>query len=83
MAKVNRLKSLIREKQAKYKKETGKHLPQSVIAVTLGIDPATLSLYMNDKSGSITWEIWQQLANFLDVPGHEIFDVIPEKDTQD
>jgi hypothetical protein len=38
---------------------------------------ATLSLYMNDKSGSITWEIWQNLADYLGVQGHEIFDVTP------
>jgi DNA transposition AAA+ family ATPase len=80
--RANRLKTLIREKQAEYKRQTGKHLPQNVIAVELGIDPATLSLYMNDKSGSITWEIWQSLADYFGVQGHEIFDVTPRDDAK-
>ena len=83
MPTVNRLKMLIREKQAEYKKRNGKHLPQHVIAVELGLDPATLSEYMNGRVGSVNWELWQKFANYFDVPGHEIFDVIPEKDTQD
>lgn len=78
MAKVNRLKNLIRYKQAQHKRETGKHLPQSTMAVEIGIDPATLSLYMNDKTGVINWEIWQKLADYLDVPGDEIFNVSPD-----
>lgn len=80
MPRVNQLKTLIREKQAKHKKQTGKHLPQNVIAVALGIDPATLSLYMNDKSGSISWEIWQNLVNYLGVSGDKIFNVIPDEE---
>ena len=80
MRRVNRLKALIREKQAAYKRETGKHLPQNVIAVQLGLDPTTLSLYMNSKIGSVNWEIWEKLAEYFDVEGHEIFDVVREKE---
>jgi transcriptional regulator with XRE-family HTH domain len=78
--KVNQLKRLIREKQAEHKRQTGKHLPQNVIAVALGIDPATLSLYMNDKTGSISWETWQNLSNYLGVSGDEIFNVKPDEE---
>ena len=81
--KVNRLKILVREKQAEYKKRNGKNLPQHIIAVELGLDPATLSEYMNNKVGSVSWEMWQRFANYFNVLGHEIFDVIPENDTQD
>ena len=83
MPRVNRLKTLIREKQAEHKRQTGKHLPQNVIAVELGIDPATLSLYMNDKSGSISWDIWQRMIDYFGVQGHEIFDVTPTDDAKE
>ena len=76
--RVNRLKALIRQKQAAYKRETGKHLPQNVIAVHLGIDPTTLSLYMNNKVGSVNWDIWEKLADYFGVSGEEIFNVLPD-----
>jgi transcriptional regulator with XRE-family HTH domain len=79
VARVNKLKTLIREKQATYKRRTGKHLPQNVMAVEMGIDPATLSQYMNDKVGSVNWDVWEKLANYFDVAGHEIFEVHPDK----
>jgi hypothetical protein len=76
--KVNRLKTLIREKQAEYKKRTGKNLQQHVIAVEMGIDPATLSEYMNDKIGSVNWDLWQRIVNYFGIPGYEIFNVMPD-----
>ena len=80
MPKVNRLKTLIREKQAEHKKQTGKFLQQHVIAVGMGIDPATLSEYMNDKIGSVNWDLWQRMVNYFGVPGHEIFDMLPDEE---
>jgi hypothetical protein len=79
--RVNNLKILLRQKQAAHKRETGKHLPQNVIAVELGLDPTTLSLYMNNKVGSVNWEIWEKLADYFDVEGHEIFDIGRKKQT--
>jgi hypothetical protein len=76
--KVNQLKTLIRQKQAEYKKQNGKHLPQHVIAVEIGVDPATLSEYMNDKLASVNWEIWQRLVNYFGISGDEIFNVVPD-----
>jgi hypothetical protein len=77
--RVNNLKTLIREKQAKHREQTGKHLPQHVIATHSGIDPATLSEYMNDKLSRLDWEIWQRLSNYLGVSGDEIFNVLPDE----
>jgi predicted transcriptional regulator len=79
LPKVNRLKALVREKQAKHKAQHSKNLPQHIIAVELGLDPATLSEYMNDKVGSISWELWQRMVNYFGVQGHEIFDMTPDK----
>jgi transcriptional regulator with XRE-family HTH domain len=76
--KTNRLKTLIREKQAEYKKQHGKHLPQHIIAAELGVDPATLSEYMNNKIASVNWDIWQRIANYFGIPGYEIFNVMPD-----
>lgn len=78
MARVNKLKNLIRQKQEAYKTETGKHLKQYLIADEIGIDPATLSEYMNDNVGSVKWDVWQKLANYFGVSGDEIFNVLPE-----
>ena len=82
MPRVNRLKTLIREKQAKHRKETGRNLPQHVMAVELGLDPATLSEYINNKVASVNWELWQKFADYFGVQGHEIFDVTPTDDTK-
>jgi hypothetical protein len=82
LPKVNRLKILVREKQAKYKEQHGKNLPQHIIAVELGLDPATLSEYMNSKVGSVSWEMWQRFADYFGVQGHEIFDVTPRDDAK-
>jgi DNA-binding XRE family transcriptional regulator len=79
--RVNKLKKLIRDKQAENKRRTGKHLSQAAIAVEMGIDPATLSEYMNDKVGSLNWDVWQKLADYFDVEGHEIFDIGRKKQT--
>jgi transcriptional regulator with XRE-family HTH domain len=77
--KVNNLKNLIRQHQEAHKAKTGKHLQQHVIAVHIGIDPATLSEYMNDKLTTVNWEVWQKLANYLGVSGDEIFNVQPDE----
>jgi transcriptional regulator with XRE-family HTH domain len=78
LRRVNKLKFFIRQKQAAYKRETGKNLPQVAIAVALGIDPATLSQYANNKIGSVNWEIWEKLADYFGVSGDEIFNVLPD-----
>ena len=82
MPRVNRLKTLIREKQAKHREETGRNLPQHIMAVELGLDPATLSEYINNKVASVSWDVWQRMVNYFGVEGHEIFDVTPT-DTSD
>jgi transcriptional regulator with XRE-family HTH domain len=77
--RINNLKKLIREKQAKHREQTGQNLPQHAIATYTGIDPATLSEYMNDKLSTLNWEVWQKLANYLGVSGDEIFNVLPDE----
>jgi DNA transposition AAA+ family ATPase len=77
--RVNRLKALIRQKQTEYKKQTGKYLQQHAIAVEIGVDPATLSEYMNDKLKYVHWDIWQRMVNYFGVQGHEIFDMTPDE----
>jgi DNA transposition AAA+ family ATPase len=79
MPVVNNLKTLIRQKQEAYKAETGKLVKQYLIADEIGIDPATLSQYMNGKIGSVNWEVWQKLANYFGVSGDEIFNVQPDE----
>jgi hypothetical protein len=79
VTRLNKLKRLIRDRQAAYKRQTGKHLSQVSMAVEMGIDPATLSEYMNDKVGSINWEVWEKLSDYFGVPGHEIFDIAPKQ----
>ena len=81
MPKVNRLKALIQEKQAEHRKRTGKNLPQHMIAVELDIDPSTLSEYINNKVASVNWNVWQRMVNYFGVPGHEIFDMLPDDET--
>jgi hypothetical protein len=76
--KVNRLKQLIRQKQAEHKERTGKYLQQHTIAVQIGVDPATLSEYINDKLKYVHLDIWQRMVNYFGVPGHEIFDMLPD-----
>jgi hypothetical protein len=75
--RVNRLKALIQEKQAKHRQETGRNLPQHIIAVELGLDPSSLSEYINNKFASVSWDVWQRFADYFGVQGHEIFDVTP------
>jgi hypothetical protein len=82
VARVNRLKMLIREKQAKHREETGRNLPQHIMAVELGLDPATFSEYINSKTASVSWEMWQRFADYFGVQGHEIFDVTPRDDAK-
>jgi hypothetical protein len=76
--RVNRLKALIKEKQAKHRQETGKNLPQHIIAVELGLDPSSLSEYINNKFASVSWDVWQRMVNYFGVPGDEIFNVTPD-----
>jgi hypothetical protein len=79
--RVNRLKALIQEKQAEHKKRTGRNLPQHIIAVELDLDPSTLSEYINSKSASVNWDVWQRMVNYFGVEGHEIFDMTPDKES--
>jgi hypothetical protein len=76
--KVNNLKNLIRQQQEAHKAKTGQFLHQHVIAVHIGIDPATLSQYINNKLTTLNWEVWQKLANYFGVSGDEIFNVLPD-----
>jgi hypothetical protein len=73
--RVNRLKTLIQEKQAEHKKRTGKSLPRHVIAYELDIDPGTLSEYVNNKTASINWSVWQRMVDYFGVSGDDIFNV--------
>jgi hypothetical protein len=77
--KVNNLKNLVRQQQEAHKAKTGQFLHQHVIAVHMGIDPATLSQYINGKLTTINWEVWQKLANYFGVSGDEIFNVLPDE----
>ena len=78
MPRVNRLKALIKEKQAQHKEQTGEKLPQHIIAYELGLDPSSLSEYINNKFASVNWDVWQRMVNYFGVPGHEIFDMLPD-----
>jgi hypothetical protein len=77
--RVNRLKALIEKKQAQHKELTGKKLPQHIIAYELDLDPSTLSEYINSKSASVNWDVWQRMVNYFGVEGHEIFDMTPDE----
>jgi plasmid maintenance system antidote protein VapI len=78
--RVNRLKALIQAKQAKYREETGRNLPQHIIAVELGLDPSSLSEYINNKFASVSWDVWQRMVNYFGVSGDEIFNVTPDEE---
>jgi hypothetical protein len=80
--RVNRLKALIREKQAQHKEQTGKKLPQHIIAYELGLDPSSLSEYINNRFASVSWDVWQRMVNYFGVEGHEIFDMTPDNDAK-
>ena len=80
MPRVNRLKALIKEKQAQHKEQTGKKLPQHIIAYELGLDPSSLSEYINNKFASVSWDVWQRMVNYFGVSGDEIFNVTPDEE---
>ena len=75
---VNHLPDLIKAKQERYLKENNKELTELLIAVGIGINPTTLSHYKNLKKASINWEVWVKLAEYFEVSGHEIFDIVPD-----
>ena len=75
---VNNLTALIKKKTAEFK-ENGENASQARIAVDLGIDPATLSLYKNDKVKHIDIDLWRRMADYFGVEGHEIFTVKQSK----
>lgn len=78
MAKVvNRLGEYIEREQQKLAKEKGRSVNQNEIAVYIGVNPATLSRYINGKPDSINWDIWKKLADYFDVKGSDLFDVLP------
>jgi hypothetical protein len=73
---VNNLPKLIKAKQDEHRANTNTELAELYIAVGIGINPVTFSHYKNQKVESINWEIWQKMAKYFGVPGHEIFDVL-------
>jgi len=78
MRVVNNLSQLIKAKQDEYREKNNAELAELYIAVGIGINPTTFSHYKNGKVESINWEIWQKMAKYFGVPGHEIFDVLPD-----
>jgi hypothetical protein len=73
---VNNLAKLLQDKRQKHQAEHGTDLSEIQMAVYMGINPATLSHYKNMKVESVNWEIWQKMAKYFGVSGHEIFDVL-------
>jgi hypothetical protein len=80
MRTVNNLAKLIKAKQEQVKAEKNIDISEVQIAVAMGINPATLSHYKNSKVESVNWEVWHKLAAYFGVPGHEIFDVLPDEE---
>jgi transcriptional regulator with XRE-family HTH domain len=78
---VNKLRVLIDDYKANNRRIDGSPMTQSDIATLAGVDPATLSRYVNNQINSVNIEVWQKLANFFEVSGEEIFTVKPEKET--
>jgi hypothetical protein len=77
---VNNLPRLIEAKKAQYRAEHNAELTEVRIAVESGVNPATFSAYKNTKGESINWDVWQKLAVYFGVAGHEIFDVLPDEE---
>ena len=79
MAKIiNNLPKLIRAKQDRMEKETGRRPSQSDIATYMGIAPSTLSAYITNKRSQVDFGTWQAMVDYFDVSGDEIFNVLPD-----
>jgi hypothetical protein len=76
MKLVNNLPQLLKAKQEKHRAENNTDLTEVQMAVYMGINPATLSHYKNNKIESINWDVWQKMVKYFGVHGHEIFDVL-------
>lgn len=77
---VNRLGKFVRDEQDRLSAEKGRNVTQVEISVLIGVDPATLSRYINGKPDSINWDVWKRLCDYFKVSGHELFDILPEVD---
>lgn len=78
---VNRLPQLIEAYQKKHlNPNTKKPYTEAEIAALAGIDKTTFSRYKNSLIGSVDLKVWQRLANFFEVDGSQIFNVLPEKE---
>jgi hypothetical protein len=78
MRSVNNMPRLIEIKKEEYRAKHNTELTEVVMAVQAGLNPATFSHYKNSKVDSVNWEVWHKLAAYFGVPGHEIFDVLPD-----
>jgi hypothetical protein len=74
----NKLSILVRAKQDEIEKQTGKRPSQSDIAFYMDVAPSTLSAYITNKRFQIDVRTWQAMVDYFGVPGHELFDVLPD-----
>jgi hypothetical protein len=81
MAKlVNNIAKLVEAKQDEIQQKTGKRPSQVKIAAYMDIAPSTLSAYITDKRTQIDLKTWQAMVDYFGVPGHEIFDMLPDNE---
>lgn len=69
---VNKLPELVSAYQLKH----GVTIKE--LAKAIGIHHLTLSRYTKSQMGSVEFEAWQKLADFFQVDGGEIFDMLPD-----
>jgi hypothetical protein len=79
MAKwVNNIAKLVQAKQDEIERKTGKRPSQVKIAAYMDVAPSTLSAYITEKRTQIDMKVWQAMVDYFGVPGHEIFDMLPD-----